>query len=112
VVGFVALHIYPFLVAWLFRAGDWGYAIVAYGYLLAAAVLIVLAPRYLKRPVALFLFLGGLALDQLVLTPTPGLTWFLPLLYLKLLVSHAVPEAPFRPEPGLLPPTHLDEETR
>lgn len=96
-ITFVAYHIYPFLVAWLYRDGDWLYGVFAYGYLLIAAVLILRTRLYLKRPLALLLYLLGLALPLLLMKPTPGLIWFLPVLYLKLLVCHLVPEAPFRP---------------
>jgi len=32
--------------------------------------------------------------------PIPGLEWFLPIFHLKLLVSHLIKEAPFRPAAG------------
>ena len=96
-ITFVAYHIYPFLVAWLFRDGDWLYGLLAYGYLLLAAVLILRTQVYLKRPLAMLLYLVGITVPVLVLKPTPGLIWFLPVLYLKLLVCNLVPEAPFRP---------------
>jgi hypothetical protein len=98
-IGFVAVHLYPFLVAWLFRGGDWGYALLTYGFLLLAAGAIVAVPLYLQRATALALYMAGLTLALVVVVPTPGLAWFLPLLYLKLLVSHLVREAPFRPNP-------------
>lgn len=95
---FVALHVHPFLVAWLFQGGDWSTAWFGYGYLLLAALVIVYAPLYLKRPFAMLLLLGGLALGLYVVQPAPGMEWFLPTFYLKLLVSHLLPEAPFAPD--------------
>ena len=94
---FVAVHVYPFLVAWLYRGHDWGYGLLIYGYLLLATLILLGTPLYLKRPMALTLYLLGLAIPWLLLSPTPGLVWFVPLLYLKLIVCHLVPEAPFRP---------------
>ena len=97
---FVAYHFYPFLVAWQYRDGDWLYATAIYGYLLLAAVLILRSAPYLKRPLAAALYLLGLAILSLLFEPTAGLIWFVPVLYLKLLVNHLVPEAPFRPQPA------------
>ena len=97
-MGFVALHLHPFLVAWLFTNGNWGYAFVGYGYLLIAAQLILWMPLYLKRPFAMFLYVLGAFISLYALTPIPGMEWFLPVFYLKLLVSHLLKEAPFQPE--------------
>jgi len=95
---FVAVHIYPFLVAWLFRDGDWAFGFVIYGFLLLAALLILAAPLYLQRPVAMALALVGLALGLMVFPPTPGMAWFVPVLCLKLLVSHLLKEWPYSAE--------------
>ncbi|MBD2259434.1 hypothetical protein [Pseudanabaena sp. FACHB-2040] len=88
-LAFVSLHvIHVWLVAVLFRGGDWVFGLSTSGYLLGAAILILRSPLYLQRPVALGLY--GLALlgDRYLFTPTPGLEWFLPFFFLKLLVSH------------------------
>lgn len=96
---FVAVHgIHLFLIAWLFRGMDWAFWGVMYGYLLIASVVIIKIPLYLQRPMSLTLFCGGCLLGLYVFTPTPGLEWFIPFFYLKLLVSHLVKEAPFAPE--------------
>lgn len=97
-LGFVALHaLHPALVAWLFLNGDWLYFLVAYGFLLVTAVIILRAPLYLQRPLALLIYAVAL-LMAFYLLPTPaGLEWFLPFLYLKLLVAHILPETPFQP---------------
>ena len=97
-LGFTAVHfIHPLLVAWLFRAGDWVYFAAAYGYLLGASLLLLALPLYLQRSASLLLYLGGLLMSLYLVPATPGLEWFLPVFYLKLLVSHLVREAPFRP---------------
>ncbi|MEL6381588.1 MAG: hypothetical protein AAFQ89_03770 [Cyanobacteria bacterium J06626_18] len=98
-LAFVAVHIlHIFLLAWIFRAGDWVFLLGISSYLLGAAVVIVRSPLYLQRPVALGLY--GLALlgDRYLWLPTPGLEWFLPLFFLKLLVSHLLQETPYFPE--------------
>jgi hypothetical protein len=85
------------VVAWLFREGDWAFAIITSTYLLAAAAIILRVPLYLQRPVALLLYALSILMALYLLSPTPGLEWFLPLFYLKLLVSHLVREEPYRP---------------
>ncbi|GIK57149.1 MAG: hypothetical protein HND44_20485 [Chloroflexi bacterium] len=98
-VQFVAVHfLHPLLVGWLFWGGDWLYVAVVYGYLLLAAVLILKTPLYLQRPLAYTLYLLSLLLALYTLPQPPGLEWFLPIFYFKLLVSHLVTEAPFAPE--------------
>lgn len=95
---FIAIHaIHPILIVLFFRPGDWQYVIVVYGYLMLAAGLIVVLPLYLQRPAAMAAWVGGFMLNQYVLLPTPGLEWFLPVFYLKLLVCHLLREEPYRP---------------
>lgn len=98
-LGFVSLHIIHILVvALLFRGGDWGFFLSVSIYLLGASMIILWSPLYLQRPVALGLY--GLALlgNGYLFSPTPGLEWFLPIFFLKILVSHLLPETSYRPE--------------
>lgn len=100
-VGFTAAHLlHLLLVAWLYLDNDWTWAAIAGGYLLAAADLILMVPVYLQRPTALILYLGGLVVGLWLLPTPPGLDWFLPVFYLKLLVSHLPREEPYRPVTG------------
>jgi len=93
---FVAVHgIHIAAVAAVFPTDAVAYFLAAYGYLMLAAVLIVLAPLYLQRPIAMGVTGLGIVLAQLPLLTVPGLGWFLPLLLLKLLVAHLLKEAPF-----------------
>lgn len=97
--GFVAVHgIHLAVVAWLFRDGDWLYFAVYCGWLLVGTAVILRTPLYLQRPLALLLFSGSLLLNNSIILPTIGLGWFIPFFFLKLLVAHLVPEAPFQPE--------------
>lgn len=101
--AFTALHtIHIFLVAWLYRESsgwiDWTFFITATIFLHAAAICIILTPLYLKRPVAMLMLIIGLVIDWYILTPTPALEWFLPLLWLKLLICHLLPERADRPD--------------
>jgi uncharacterized membrane protein YuzA (DUF378 family) len=98
-IPFVAVHgLHLFIVAALFRNTDWSFFILLYGYLLLSSVVILRSPLYLQRPVSFVLYCGAVLLGMYVFTPTPGLEWFVPFFYLKLLVSHLVKEAPFTPE--------------
>ena len=97
-MGFVCVHLVHIgLVALLLRGGDWLFFAGVSSYLLLAAGLILASPLYLQRPVALGLY--GLALlgDRYVFVPTPGFEWFLPLFFLKLLVSHLLHETAYQP---------------
>ncbi len=97
-MGFVALHlIHVALVALLFRGGDWPFFLGVSGYLVGASALILSCPLYLQRPIALGLYSVALLGDRYCFTATPGLEWFLPLFFLKLLVSHLLHETPYRP---------------
>ncbi|GJM40748.1 MAG: hypothetical protein DHS20C20_10300 [Ardenticatenaceae bacterium] len=97
--GFVAIHgIHLAAVAWLFRGGDWLYFAIYFGYLLLGTAVILRTPLYLKRPLGLLLYSGVLLLNSSLILPMPGLAWFIPFFFLKLLVAHLLPEAPFQPE--------------
>ncbi|MDJ0799648.1 MAG: hypothetical protein QNJ51_23015 [Calothrix sp. MO_167.B12] len=92
-LGFVSIHIvHVLLVAWLFRGGDWGFFLGISSYLLGASVLILGSPLYLQRPLAMGLYGLVLLSDRYLFSPTLGLEWFLPLFFLKILVSHLVRE--------------------
>jgi hypothetical protein len=66
-------------------------------YLLFSAALVLLVPQYLQRPVTLAAYTCALLLSMYVLRRPPALEWFLPLFYLKLLVSHLPKEEPYQP---------------
>jgi hypothetical protein len=89
--GFTALHVgYVALIAWLFRGLDaWYFAGVSLA-LLLSAVAVLRAPRDLRRPIAAGLVAGAAVAGAL--TGPPALAWFLPVLWLKLIAGHAIPE--------------------
>lgn len=100
--AFVLVHlVHLLLVSWAFLALDWNWVLIAGGYLLVAAAVILLVPLYLQRPIALTSYIGALLLALYVLQQPVGLEWFLPLFYLKLLVSHLPKEEPYRPTNGV-----------
>ncbi|MEM8533633.1 MAG: hypothetical protein AAGF95_22515 [Chloroflexota bacterium] len=95
---FVCAHVLHIaLLAWLFRALDWYFVGVIGGYLLITTLLILKAPLYLRRPLALLVCCGALIVNSYVVAPTPGLEWFVPVLFLKLIIGHIVPEEPYLP---------------
>jgi len=100
-MGFVLVHVaHLLLVAWLYLSLDWTFVAITAGYLLAASAVTCAAPLYLQRPLAITAYAGGLVIAAYGVAPIPGLEWFLPIFYLKLLVSHLIKEAPFRPAAG------------
>jgi hypothetical protein len=96
---FIAVHaLQLFLVAYFFRGGDWTFFITVYAYLLLASLLILNLPLYLQRPFAMLFFVDALVLNAYIFQATPGLEWFLPIFFLKLIVCHLLPEYPFSPK--------------
>lgn len=89
---FIACHLHPLIVAWLFNNAGWTYFLTSYGYLLVAALWILKSPVALQRPLSMIFFVGGLFFCIYFFTPIPGLEWFLPVYFLKLLVSY-LPES-------------------
>jgi len=95
---FVLMHLlHPVLIAWLFRGGDWWFAFAVGGYLVLAAAAILLTPLYLQRTVALLLLTLALVIEPHLFDPTPGMEWFVPAFFVKVLVSHLLREEPYRP---------------
>ncbi|MBD1942554.1 hypothetical protein H6F50_09325 [Coleofasciculus sp. FACHB-712] len=83
------------LAAWFFRVGvgfDWNYFTSVSACLLLATAVVLAVPVYLKRPLAVGLYLIAVAIGLYKVGFTPGLEWFIPALFLKLLIGHLVPE--------------------
>ncbi|WP_088239746.1 hypothetical protein [Calothrix rhizosoleniae] len=95
---FVSIHlVHIFLVALLFRNSDWSFFWIVSSYLIGSSILILRIPLYLQRSLALGLYSLALLGNLYLFDPTPGLDWFLPLFFLKLLVSHLLNETPYQP---------------
>lgn len=96
--GFVVLHLLHLaLVSWLFLGLDLSWLIIAGVYLLVAGLVIIWSPLYLQRPIALLMYAGSVLLALYAIESPPGMEWFLPLFYLKLLVAHLPKEEAYRP---------------
>ena len=92
--GFVLLHLLHIaLVAWAFRGEgfDLLYASVLSACLVTSLVAVLLVPNRLKLPVAVVGLLVAVGLVFGLLGATPGLEWFVPALFVKLLLGHLVP---------------------
>ena len=96
--GMASVHLVHLLVvSWLYLAFDVRWFLVSGGYLLVGSAVVLWVSQYLQRPVALIVFGCALLISLYVLPQPVGLEWFLPLFYLKLLVSHLPKEEPYRP---------------
>ncbi len=95
-VGFTAAHLHPFVLAALLPGGTWAWATGWYLGCLLAVVAVGRIPIHLARPLASAL-VALLVLAAPLLTAPDGLGWFGPVLALKLVLSHAVREEPYRP---------------
>ena len=62
-----------------------------------ASTVVLWVPQYLQRPTAFLGFACGLLIALYLLPQPAGVEWFLPLFYLKVLVTHLVKEEPYRP---------------
>lgn len=93
---FVCLHVVHLgLVAALVLDQWWHWLALNAVLLVGLALLIEHTPLPIRRAVAMGALVAAILLNS-ILAPVPdALAWIAPLLYLKLLVSHLVPEAPF-----------------
>ncbi|MEM8552540.1 MAG: hypothetical protein AAGF45_09175 [Pseudomonadota bacterium] len=93
-LGFISLHLlHIIVVAWAFRGAgfDAAFALTVGGLLVVTAALVLYAPPALRAPLATTFYAFALGVSLYALGPTPGLEWFVPLLFVKLLIGHAVP---------------------
>lgn len=95
---FNAAHLHPFLFAFVFDQISWGYAAFVWGTIVAGTLAVLLTPKYLQRPLSLSVVAGAIVLQMLSWTPPTAFAWLAPLLWLKLISSHAVCDAPYRPQ--------------
>lgn len=96
-VGFAALHVHALAVGALLPDASAAWAATWYAVPLGGTVAVVGAPLYLRRPLAAAVVTAAVVGAPLVEAPA-GLAWLGPVLVLKLVASHAVPEEPYRPD--------------
>lgn len=97
-LGFAGLHLLHIaLFAWLFLDGSFAFFYQAGSLLIIFILLVQFSPMYLQRPIAFSCYALSLIFFIYGTTPVVGIEWFLPIFYLKVVVSHAVKEEPYRP---------------
>lgn len=92
---FVSLHIHPFIIV-LFFGGEWIWALLVYGLVVLAGLLVVHAPLYLQRPGSVFFIAVSVIIQGIIPAPV-GFIWFAPLFFIKLIGGHCTREEPYRP---------------
>ncbi|RLV57499.1 hypothetical protein D9V41_02405 [Aeromicrobium phragmitis] len=98
-VLFAAVHVQPWIVALAFAPALWWWGAVWHLGVLAAVMIVVGAPLYLRRPVAAALVLLAV-LGSMMLGAPEGWSWLPAAMALKLVLAHAVREEPYRPAVG------------
>jgi len=95
-LGFIAIHILQiFLVSWLFRSLDISYIVVVYLYLIFSSCVVLTVPLRIQRSVALLFVCIAILMSEYLFSSTPGFEWFIPFLFIKLLISHLTTEEPY-----------------
>lgn len=89
---FVAVHIHPFLLAWAVPGFTVATAVTIYLTILIGGLLVTSAPAAMRRPVAFCGTAFGMAIVTSVLTVPHVVAWFAPVLLIKLLLAHLLPE--------------------
>jgi hypothetical protein len=95
--AFVAFHVHTLIVGILFGGFDISYGFFWYAALIVATLLVLNAPLYLQRPLALGLIMTAILVNLYIIHPVPGFEWLVPALFLKLVYGHLVREEPYRP---------------
>lgn len=93
---FTAIHVQPILAAYLF-GGNVRDSVAWYVVLQISVSVIMATPLYLRRALATNFTLVALLLNE-QFPVADGLAWFIPCLFIKMLIGHAVREEPYRPE--------------
>ncbi|MEU4547690.1 hypothetical protein [Nonomuraea dietziae] len=91
-LGFVAIHVQPFILAWAVPGFGWTAAAVVYGSALTAALAVTATPPPLHRPVAFAATALALIWTTSLVSVPDAVAWFAPLLLIKLLLAHLLPE--------------------
>ncbi|WP_344969431.1 hypothetical protein [Salinactinospora qingdaonensis] len=85
---FVVCHIQPFLLALVAPGVTWLWAAVAYGLTVAGTAVVLATPLHLRRPTAFAVTTLALTVAAATVEPPPALSWFVPVLLIKLLLAH------------------------
>ncbi|MFD4428641.1 hypothetical protein ACFWPJ_04620, partial [Nocardia sp. NPDC058497] len=78
--------------AWVVPAFSWAAAVTIYGLALSGALIVTPAPAALRRPIAFAVTAFALLWVTGVLAVPSEVAWFAPVLLIKLLLAHLLPE--------------------
>lgn len=92
---FIAMHIHPLVVGLLFNDMNWTYAFTWYAAFLISVFIVYKTPLYLKRAVGKLLTMIAIVASIYLFTPVPGFEWFIPVLFMKIITGHMIPEEPY-----------------
>ncbi|WP_097871301.1 hypothetical protein [Streptomyces sp. rh34] len=90
--AFVAAHVQPFALALLVPGFGWISAGVVHALTLAGAACVLIAPADLRQPVAFAVSALAITVATTSVTVPGELAWFAPVLVIKLLLAHLLPE--------------------
>ncbi|MFJ5047458.1 hypothetical protein [Streptomyces sp. NPDC088719] len=91
-LAFVAAHVQPFALALLVPGFGWISAGLVYALTLAGAACVLVAPADLRRPVAFAVSALAITAATTSVAVPDELAWFAPVLVIKLLLAHLLPE--------------------
>ncbi|GKX30973.1 hypothetical protein SH1V18_34530 [Vallitalea longa] len=92
---FIALHVHPLVIGLLFNDMNWAYAFTWYAAFLISVFIVYKTPLYLKRAVGKLLAMIAIVASIYLFTPVPGFEWFIPVLFMKIITGHMIPEEPY-----------------
>ncbi|GGX52314.1 hypothetical protein GCM10007385_21230 [Tateyamaria omphalii] len=92
---FTVIHVHPIIIAYAL-GGNVLNSVIWYALLLVSVTTVLFAPLYLRRAAATGLTVLALLGNQLLLPLGGGLEWFIPCLFIKMVLGHAVQEEPYR----------------
>ena len=93
---FAMLHIHPIAVTLVFGGAILD-GIIWYALLLAGTALTLATPLYLRRAMGATVVISALIASLYFFPLAPGMEWFIPCLFVKIILGHAVREEPYRP---------------
>ena len=90
-MGFTSIHIYPILVWLILTPEMWWVGLVWYGLILGCVALLVSVPKKLFLAIVGFLLIVVFLVNAYLLPYPDTLSWFIPLLFIKLTLGHLMP---------------------
>lgn len=95
---FSSVHVHTLLISLIFSSAGLFYGWFWYLLLQASVLAVIKVPLYLQRPVSMLIIAAALLINSYVIISPVGFEWLVPLLFIKIVYGHTVPEEPYRPE--------------